>query len=59
MNRTPQMFPKPPKKMLQPRKNDLRWRMELAEARLAYITTPRLWRLWHRIAARIKKGDAA
>lgn len=31
-----QLFPKPPKRMKQPRKDEVRWRAELAEAQLAY-----------------------
>ncbi len=50
-----QLFPKLPKRMKQPRKDTIRWRAELAEAQLAYPTTPR-WRLWHRIASRIRKS---
>lgn len=53
----PQLFPKPPKRMLQPRKDELRRRLEVAEARLAFHTTPRWWRLWHRIVARLRKGE--
>jgi hypothetical protein len=55
----PQLFPKPPKRMKQPRKADIRWRAELAEAQLAYLRTPRWWRIWHRLASRLKKDNAA
>lgn len=50
-----QLIPKPPKRMKQPRKDEIRRRAELAEARLAFHTTPVWWRLWHRIAARLRK----
>jgi hypothetical protein len=55
----PQLFPKPPKRMKQPRKADIRWRAELAEAQLAYLRTPHWWRIWHRLASRLKKDKAA
>jgi hypothetical protein len=51
------LIPKPPKRMKQPRKDAIRWRAELAEAQLAYARTPRLWRIWHRIASRLRKDD--
>jgi hypothetical protein len=38
-----QLIPKPPKRMKQPRKADIRWEKELAEAQLAYLRTP-FWR---------------
>lgn len=59
MKQAPQLFPKPPRhwRMKQPKKDHFRWRAELAEAQLAYRTTPHWWRLWHRLAARIRKGD--
>ena len=50
-----QLIPKPPRRMKQPRKDAIRLRAELAEARLAFHTTPVWWRLWHRIAARLRK----
>lgn len=53
----PQLFPKPPRRMKQPRKDAIRWRAELAEARLAFHTTPRWWRLAHRFWARIVEVD--
>lgn len=37
MTRNPQMFARPPRKMKQPRKDDLRRRLEVAEATVAYI----------------------
>ncbi len=54
---TPQMFPKPPERMKQPRKDAVRLRAELAEARHAHDTTPRWWRLWHRGFARMVETD--
>lgn len=48
--------PKPPKRMKQPPKDHFRWRAELAEAQLAFIRTPVWWRLWHRIASRIRRS---
>jgi len=49
-----QLFPKPRKRMKQPRKDAIRWRAELAEALLAFHLTPRWWRLWHRLASRLR-----
>jgi hypothetical protein len=45
-----QLIPKPPKRMLQPRKDVFRWRAELAEAQLAYLRTP----LWRRLLSRVR-----
>lgn len=53
----PQLFPKPPRRMKQPRKDSIRRRAELAEAQLAYRATPRLWRLGHRLFARLVETD--
>lgn len=53
----PQLFPKPPKRMLQPRKDAIRLRAELAEAHLAYRATPRWWRLWRRLFTRLVETD--
>ena len=50
-----QLFPRPPKRMKQPRKDEIRRRAQLAQARLAFHTTPVWWRRWHRIAARLRK----
>ena len=52
-----QLFPRPPKRMRQPRKDAIRLRAELAEARLAYERTPVWWRLWHRVWVRIVEVD--
>ena len=52
-----QLFPRPPKRMRQPRKDAIRLRAELAEARLAYERTPMWWRLWRRIWVRIVEVD--
>lgn len=52
-----QLFPKPPKRMKQPRKDAIRLRAELAEAQLAYTRTPWWWRLWHRIDSRIRNDS--
>lgn len=56
--KTGHMFPKPPRRMKQPRKDSIRRRAELAEARLAYAGTPRWWRLWHRAFARVVETDS-
>lgn len=50
------LFPKPKRtwQLKQPRKNDLRWRMELAEAQLAYLRAPLWLRAWRQITARIR-----
>lgn len=55
----PQLFTKPKRtwRLKQPRKDAVRLRAELAEARHAYDTTPRLWRLWHRGYARLVETD--
>lgn len=45
-------------RMKQPRKADIRWRAEIAEARLAFVTTPLWWRIWHRIASRLRREPA-
>ena len=52
-----QLIPKPPKRMKQPRKDAIRLRAELAEAQLALRATPRRWRLWHRLFARVVETD--
>ena len=52
-----QLIPKPPRRMKQPRKDAVRRRAELAEARHARDTTPRWWRLWHRAYARMVETD--
>lgn len=57
MTRQPQLIPKPPRRMLQPRKDAIRRRAEVAEARLAFERTPRWWRIWHRIWARVIEVD--
>jgi hypothetical protein len=43
--------------MLQPRKDRIRWRAEIAEAQLAFHRTPRWWRLWNRARARLVETD--
>lgn len=48
---TEQMFPKPPKRMLQPRKDEIRWRAELAEAQRAYLAAPFWVRMFPRLTA--------
>lgn len=49
--------PRKPRRMLQPTKDRVRWRAELAEARAAFAATPRWWRLWHRGFARVVETD--
>lgn len=52
-----QLIPKPPRRMKQPRKDAVRLRAELAEARLALASTPRWWRLWNRLRVRVVETD--
>ncbi len=52
-----QLIPKPPRRMLQPRKDTLRRRLEVAQAELDYRSTPRWWRLWWRGYARVVETD--
>jgi hypothetical protein len=52
-----QLIPKPPRKMLQPRKNEIRRRLEVAKAEAALASTPRWWRLFNRIRARVVETD--
>ena len=49
MTTQPQLIPKPPRRMLQPRKDAIRRRAEIAEAMLAYQRTPIWWRIWARV----------
>lgn len=50
----PELFPKPPKRMLQPTKAEIRWRAELAEAQRAFLAAPIWVRLFPRITARLR-----
>ena len=59
MSRTPQLFPKPPKRMKEPTKDHFRWRAELAEAQRDYARTPTWWRIWNRLRWRIIEKDKA
>jgi hypothetical protein len=43
--------------MLQPRKDTLRRRLAVAEARAAFAETPYWWRIWHRIRARVVETE--
>jgi hypothetical protein len=43
--------------MKQPRKDAIRWDRELARAQLAFVSTPRWWRLWNRIRSRLVETD--
>lgn len=52
-----QLIPKPPRRMRQPTKDRVRLRAELAEAHLALASTPRWWRLWNRLRARVVETD--
>ena len=56
---TGQLFPKEKLKwrMKQPKKDTLRRQLELAEARAAVASTPRWWRLFNRIRARVVETD--
>ena len=58
MSRQGELIPREPRRMKQPRKDAIRLRAELAEARLAFERTPRWWRIWHRIYSRIRKEKA-
>lgn len=51
------MKPKRKWALKQPRKDAIRRRAEIAEAMLAYQRTPRWWRIWHRIWARVIEVD--
>lgn len=53
-----QLIPKPPKRMKEPTKDEFRRRAEVARAEKAHDTTPRWWRLWHRLSARIIEKDS-
>lgn len=53
----PQLFPKPPRQMKQPRKDSIRFWWAVALAELAYARTPRWWRWWHRAYARVVETD--
>jgi hypothetical protein len=53
----PQLIPKPPRRMKQPRKDEIRRRLEVAQARAAYASTPRWWRLWNRLRVRVVETD--
>ena len=55
----PDLIPKPKKnwRMKAPRKAAVYLRAELAEAREAYRSTPRWWRLFNRIRARVVETD--
>lgn len=57
MNPQQHLIPKPPKRMLQPTKNEIRRRLEVSQAQAAFDATPRWWRLWHRVWARVVEVD--
>lgn len=54
---TDQLFPRQPRRMLQPRKAEIRHRLELLSAQIAFDSTPLWWRLWHRVWVRIVEVD--
>jgi hypothetical protein len=54
---TDQLFPREPRRMLQPRKDEIRWRLELLSAQVAFDSTPMWWRIWHRVWVRIVEVD--
>jgi hypothetical protein len=58
MTTQPQLIPKPPRRMLQPRKDEIRRRLEVSQAQAAFDATPRWWRLWHRVWARVVEVDS-
>lgn len=51
------LIPRQPKRMKQPRKDEIRRRLEVAQAQAAFDATPRLWILWHRVWARLVEVD--
>ncbi len=51
------LIPRLPRRMLQPRKDEIRRRLEVARAQAAFDATPRWWRLWHRVWARLVEVD--
>ncbi len=57
MTTQPQLIPKPPRRMLQPRKDEIRRRLEVAQAQAAFDATPRWWRLWHRLWVRLVEAE--
>lgn len=54
-----QLFPKAPRRMKQPRKDEIRRQLAVAEAEAIVASTPRWWRLWHRAWARLVEVDPA
>ena len=54
---TDQLFPRQPRRMKQPRKDEIRLRLEIAQAQSVLRDTPLWWRLWHRIWVRIVEVD--
>lgn len=52
-----QLIPKPPRRMKQPRKDEIRRRLEVAEAEAIVGSTSVWWRLWHRAWARLVEVD--
>lgn len=58
MTTQPPLIPRPPRKMRQPRKDELRRRLEVAQAQAAFDATPLWWRLWHRVWVRLVEVDA-
>ncbi|HSD16830.1 MAG TPA: hypothetical protein VLC71_06140 [Thermomonas sp.] len=54
---TAQLFPREPRRMKQPRKDEIRLRLEISEAQAVLRDTPLWWRVWHRIWARMVEVD--
>ena len=57
MTTQPPLIPRQPKRMIQPRKDEIRRQLEVAQALAAFDSTPRWWRLWHRVWARLVELD--
>ena len=54
---TDQLFPRQPRRMKQPRKDEIRLRLEIAQAQAVLRDTPLWWRLWRRVWVRIVEVD--
>ncbi len=57
MTQQPNLIPRAPRRILQPRKDEIRRRLEVSEAQAAFDSTPRWWRLWRRIWVRLVEVD--
>lgn len=57
MTQQPNLIPRLPRRMKQPPKDEIRRRLEVSRAQAAFDATPRWWRLWHRLWARVVEVD--